>query len=138
MTGDLGVPPVPEDSLRCLCRDGSGGQRCTVVPFELMPMPDQHTQAVLDDIQRAMTERRQQEAVALMEFYNGQAKWFEARRRSRTADEDYQLATVLVRLLRAAGRPGSLRCRDADSRLLGSDPPVLALWRSVAAFGPDG
>ena len=101
-------------------------------------MPDEHTQAVLSDIHRTLTKRRQQETLAIMAFFGGQQGWFDACRRRNFADQERQLARVLVRLLRAAADAGPLRCRDADMRRLEADPQVLAFWRSVAASGPDG
>lgn len=101
-------------------------------------MADQHTQVVLDDIRQALVERRRLETRAVMEFHGGQQGWFDACRRRNFGDPDRQLARVVVRLLRAAGDPGPLRCHPADLLRLTTDAPLTAFWKSVSAAGRDG
>ena len=96
-----------------------------------------HDRIVHDEIRRAMSERRQQEAAAKQALYGGQEGWFAECSRRKAADGDYQLARVIVRLIRKGGEAGSLRCRVADRPLLSADPAVEAFWKSVAAAGPE-
>jgi hypothetical protein len=101
-------------------------------------MPDDHTQVVMDEIQRALIERQQHAATTMMQLYGGQQKYFDACRRARAADRDLQLARIVLRLLRAGGDPGSLRCHRIHMEILEAEPDVLAYWRSVAAAGQEG
>ena len=97
-----------------------------------------HGRVILADIERALTERHQAATVAKMALYGGQSAWFDVCRRRRQADSDFQLARVIIRLLRAGGDAGPLRCHRVDLKRLEADPAVAAYWRSVAAAGSEG
>lgn len=101
-------------------------------------MPDDHTQVVMDEIQRALIERQQHAATTMMQLYGGQQKYFDACRRARAADGDLQLARIILRLLRAGGDPGPLRCHRIHMGILEAEPAVLAYWRCAAAAGREG
>lgn len=95
-------------------------------------------QAMLEEMQTALRERQQQEFQALIDLYGGLDGWHDACRARRAADPDYRLARIIVRLLRAGGDRGPLRCRPGDRDRLGDDPELEAFWQSVAHAGPDG
>lgn len=95
-------------------------------------------QAMFEEMQSVLRERQQQGFQALIDLYGGLDGWHDACRARRAADPDYQLARIIVRLLRAGGDPGLLRCRPGDRDRLADDPELEAFWQSVAQAGPDG